>query len=136
MMKLYKFNNYLMISIIILSTIGILGCVSNAPQESNYVASTPNKEINLARELESTLAKDGTYADIDIDGSVMTVTFDPTGWTSGDLREFTRLLTLAMHNSIDGSVTVLVYHEKYNIKIAKGQYNSWDGTIDVDLYLD
>ena len=132
---MYKFNNYLMVSLIILSISGFLGCVSNAPQESNYVASTPNKEINLARELESTLAKDGIYADIDIDGSVMTITFDPTGWTSGDLNEFTRLLTLSMHNSIAGSVTVLVYHEEYNIKIAKGQYNSWDGTIDVDLYL-
>lgn len=140
--------NYVIISIIILSSIGILGCVSNTPQESNYVtpnsntppesdyvASNSNKEINLAKELESILAQDGTDADVYIDGSLMTVTFDATGWTSGELREFTRLLTLHMHNSIDGYVTVHVYHEKYNVKIAKGQYDSWGDTVDVELYL-
>lgn len=131
-----QFRKYLFIVILILSSFVFLGCVSDTPNQSNnYVQPTPNLEKNLEMELENLLATDGIYTDITIDGSVMTVTVDPTGWTSGDLKEFTRLLTLSMHNSVEGSVSVLVYHEKYNIKVAKGQYNNWDRTINVELYL-
>ena len=137
MIKINHFRKYLFIPLLILSSFLLLGCVSDSPNQSNnYVQPTPNLEKNLEIELENLLAKDGIYTDINVDGSVMSVTVDPTGWTSGDLKEFTRLLTLSMHNSVEGSVSVLVYHEKYNIKVAKGQYNNWDGTINVELYLD